>query len=75
MLDREAVGRIVRATWIAWAQEQANPKPSWLLPWEELSEEMREVDCRIGDAVCAAILAEEREIDRQFVERERGAGW
>ena len=48
-LDREALGRIVREEWIAWAREQPNPKPSWLVPWEGLSEPDREVDRRIGE--------------------------
>ena len=47
-LDREHLGRIVREVWIAWAKEQPNPKPSWLVPWEGLSEPDKEVDRRIG---------------------------
>jgi hypothetical protein len=48
---REPLGRIVRDTWVAWAREQPNPKPSWLTGWEELDDGQREVDMRIGDAV------------------------
>lgn len=47
--DRERLGRIVREVWIAWAKEQPNPKASWLVPWEGLSEPDKEVDRRIGD--------------------------
>ncbi len=47
--DREALGRKVRDIWIAWAREQAAPKPSWLVPWDGLSEPDREVDRRIGE--------------------------
>jgi hypothetical protein len=47
--ERERLGRIVRKVWVDWAKEQPNPKPSWLQPWEELSEPDREVDRRIGE--------------------------
>lgn len=49
MVDREQLGREVRAEWIAWAREQPSPKPSWLVPWEDLGELDREVDRRIGE--------------------------
>lgn len=52
-MDREALGREVRAIWIAWAREQPDPKPSWLVPWEELGEADREVDRRIGAGIYA----------------------
>lgn len=52
--DREPLGRIVRETWVAWALEQPDLKPSWLIPWEELDEGQREVDMRIGAEVAAA---------------------
>lgn len=50
-LDREALGRVVREVWIAWAQEQLTPKASWLVPWEGLSEPDKEVDRRIGETL------------------------
>lgn len=56
--ERERLGRVVREAWIAWAAARPNPKPSWLLPWEELSEPDREADRVIGEAVAAAVLAE-----------------
>jgi hypothetical protein len=46
--DHDKLGKAVRDEWIKWAKEQPNPKPSWLVPWEELSEPEREVDRRIG---------------------------
>jgi hypothetical protein len=49
--SRDALGQHVRAVWIAWAREQPNPKPSWLVPWEGLSEPDREVDRMIGEAL------------------------
>ena len=45
---RDHLGRIVREEWIKWAREQPSPKPSWLVPWEGLSEPDKEVDRRIG---------------------------
>lgn len=50
-MDRDALGRKVREAWVAWAREQPDPKPSWLLPWERLAEPDREVDRRIGEAL------------------------
>jgi hypothetical protein len=58
---REPLGRLIREEWVKWASEQPDPKPSWLLPWEELDAGQREVDMRMGAAVAAA-------------ERERAAG-
>jgi hypothetical protein len=55
-ISREVLGRIVRETWTAWAAEQPDPKPSWLTPWgPDLDPGQREVDCRIGEAVAAAV--------------------
>lgn len=53
MKSREELGRLVREVWIEWAKEQPNPKPSWLVPWEDLSEPDREVDRRIGERLAA----------------------
>jgi hypothetical protein len=50
---REALGRIVRDTWITWAREQPDPKPSWLTGWNGLDPGQREVDMRVGEAVAA----------------------
>jgi hypothetical protein len=49
--NREALGRIVRETWVAWAREQLDPKSNWLTGWDELDSGQREVDMRIGAAV------------------------
>jgi hypothetical protein len=54
--QREALGRLVRRVWVKWAREQAEPTPSWLVPWERLDPGQREVDMRIGEAVYAAAL-------------------
>ncbi len=54
--DDEELGRLVRDTWIVWAREQPNPKPSWLVPWEGLGEPDRDVDRRIGAAIRDHVL-------------------
>ena len=61
-MTSEQMGRLVRETWVGWAHEQPDPKPSWLVPWEELDDGQREVDMRIGETVAAA----ERERIRQL---------
>jgi hypothetical protein len=48
---------MVRDEWIAWAKEQPNAKPSWLVPWEGLSETDKEVDRRIGERLHREALA------------------
>ena len=47
----ETLGRAVREVWVKWALEQPYPKSSWLTPWEELREQDKEVDRRIGVAL------------------------
>lgn len=51
MNDRETLGRIAREAWVKWARCQPNPKPSWLVPWEELAESDKEADRQIGEAI------------------------
>lgn len=48
---REALGRFVREAWVRWAETQLSPKPSWLVPYDELSEADKEADRQIGEAV------------------------
>lgn len=48
---RESFGRRVREIWMEWASEQPEPKPQWLDEWEDLPEEIREVDRRIGEGI------------------------
>ena len=52
-LSREDLGRRIREVWVRWAREQAEPKPSWLLSWEDLDDGQREVDMRMGEALFA----------------------
>lgn len=56
-LDRDDLGRLVRAAWVDWAMKQPNPKPSWLLPYDELSEADREADRQIGEAVALVVAS------------------
>lgn len=62
-MDREALGKIVRATWIEWAKEQPNPKPSWLVEWDGLGEPDKEVDRRIGEAIVMYVAKETEHSD------------
>ena len=49
--DRDQLGRFVREAWVRWAETQPNPKPSWLLPYDDLGEPDKEADRQIGEAV------------------------
>lgn len=49
--SRDQLGRFVREAWVRWAQTQPNPKPSWLVPYDDLSEPDKEADRQIGEAV------------------------
>jgi hypothetical protein len=57
---REQLGMRVREVWIEWAKEQPAPKPSWLVPWEGLSEPDKEVDRRIGERLTWGLRAHVR---------------
>jgi hypothetical protein len=59
--DREALGRLVREAWMHWARQHPNPKHSWLMPWEELAEDDREVDRQIGEQVAEFLARQIRE--------------
>ena len=61
----ETLGRLVRDAWVAWAREQPDPKPSWLVGWDDLDDGQREVDMRIGQAIAAQVAAAEREAIRR----------
>lgn len=50
-VNRERLGQVVREAWVAFCREIGDDKPSHVAPWEELSEQDREVDRRIGEAV------------------------
>ena len=70
-------GRLVRETWVAWAREQPDPKPSWLVPWELLDEQSREADRCIGEDAAAegqAELVRWLRRERASMERQASAG-
>lgn len=48
-LDREELGKIVRWAWVEYCLEIHDTKPSHIAPWEELPEQDKEADRRIGD--------------------------
>lgn len=54
---RDHLGRVVRLAWIRWAKMQPDPKSSWLVPYDELSEPEKEADRQIGQAVIEDINA------------------
>lgn len=49
--NKDLWGAIVRDAWVTWAKEQPNPKSSWLLPWEELSDIDKESDRKIAESL------------------------
>jgi hypothetical protein len=49
--DRDQLGRFVREAWVRWALTQTSPKPSWLVPYDNLSEPDKEADRQIGEAI------------------------
>jgi len=51
VLDREFLGQAVREQWVRWATSQPSPKPSWLVPYHELSEADKEADRQIGEHI------------------------
>jgi hypothetical protein len=61
-MDRETLGRIVRAAWVEYCQEIGDTKPSHIAPWDELSEQDKEVDRRIAEAVIKACKEARRSI-------------
>jgi len=54
-MPRELLGRQVRVKWVQWAQQQQpDPKPSWLEPYDALSEADQEADNQIGESLFCA---------------------
>ena len=64
--DPDRGGRVVREAWVRWAQLQPDAKPSWLLPYDELSAAEKGVDRQIFEA-CAA------EVRRRFEQNQPAA--
>jgi hypothetical protein len=55
-MGRDHLGREVRTAWVRWAELQPNPKPSWLVPYDELSEPDKEADRLIGEYIALGVL-------------------
>lgn len=55
---RDRLGRMVRDLWISWAERQPDPKPSWLVPYDQLSESDKEADRVIGCGMCCEFVSE-----------------
>lgn len=49
--ERTRLGKLVRQYWVEWASMQPNPKPSWLVEWDELDEASKEADRMIGNGL------------------------
>lgn len=73
-LDREALGTLVRATWIEWAREQDSPPPHWLAEWATLAEPLKEVDRRIGEAIAAVCVSPDLLLAEQRITELEAAG-
>lgn len=67
--ELEALGRAVRACWVEWAKKQPDPKPSWLMPWEQLDDAQKEVDRLIGARVAAVTMRTANLVARQAIDR------
>ena len=70
---RRTMGQLVRAVWVEWAAKQPNPKPSWLVSFDDLPPEQQEVDCRIGERLHGAGVRDGRLAERQALERAASA--
>lgn len=66
MKSREELGQLVRKVWIEWARQQPDPKPSWLVPWEQLSEADKEVDRRIGEVLFTEGMTQAADVCHQL---------
>lgn len=60
---------MVRETWVRWAQTQPNPKPSWLAPYDDLSEPDKEADRQIGEAVARWTLIHDAAVTARDAQR------
>jgi hypothetical protein len=67
--NRDYGGRLVREAWVRWARTQPDPKSSWLVPYEELSEPDKEADRQIAEALWSVRALPPVPEDVRLVER------
>lgn len=61
---KECLGKVVREAWVEWAKTQPNPKPSWLVGWDDLPETDKEADRYIGYKVQAYLNTINKEVGK-----------
>ena len=69
--NREDGGRLVREAWVRWARQQPAPKPHHLLPWEGLSDPLREADQMIWEEIVAPYVVAIDELHRRIARLEK----
>ena len=62
MLDREELGKLVRETWIKYRVSIGDKKLTHLIKWEFLTENEREVDRKIGEAIQNKVISIIKEV-------------
>lgn len=70
MTEEKTLGQIVRETWVEFAKTHHSPKPSWLVPWEELGPWDKEMDKRIGLAVATEALKRATDLRIKTLEKD-----
>lgn len=74
-MNRDELGRVVRNAWTEWAKTQPGPvKPSWLVPYDELSEADKEADRLIGIAVVRAVVGRLNHRRLELIEKKNREG-
>jgi NTP pyrophosphatase (non-canonical NTP hydrolase) len=73
-ISRDQLGELVRLAWIEWALEQPEPKPSWLVPYQDLPETDKEADRRIGEFVADVLAKQYHPLDLYQEEVRRTTG-
>jgi hypothetical protein len=66
--QRDELGRFVREAWVRWAKTQPNPKPSWLVDYDDLDEADKEADRQIGEVVARWVIISDAATFTRFVE-------
>lgn len=53
----ELWAKSIRDAWVAWAEGQTDPKPSWLVPWEKCDKQTKDADRAIARHLLALYAA------------------